>query len=78
MLVTARLSPECKIHILTALRAVRDAHQDCEADIYVFCPGVQSGEGSVMQCLKAHKQKLTPECKASILALLMSRCIQLV
>jgi hypothetical protein len=68
-----RLSPQCKMHIMQVLRAVRGAHQDCEADIYMFCPGVQPGKGRVMKCLKAHKQELTPECKAGIMDLLMSR-----
>jgi hypothetical protein len=68
-----QLSPKCKMHIVKVLRAVKEAHQDCEADIYVFCRGVQPGKGRIMKCLKAHKQELTPECKAGILDLLMSR-----
>jgi len=68
-----RLSPQCKMHIVKVLRAVKEAHQDCEADIYVFCPGVQPGKGRIIKCLKAHKQELTPACKAGIMDLLMSR-----
>jgi hypothetical protein len=69
----AQLSPPCKMHIVQVLKAVKEAHQDCEADIYVFCQGVQPGKGRVIRCLKAHKQELTPECKAGIMDMLMSR-----
>ncbi|MGO9017632.1 MAG: cysteine rich repeat-containing protein [Syntrophobacteraceae bacterium] len=68
-----QLSRKCKMHIVQVLRAVKEAHQDCEADIYVFCQGVKPGKGRIIGCLKAHKQELTPECKAGILDLLMSR-----
>jgi hypothetical protein len=68
-----RLSPQCKMHIVQVLRAAREAHQDCEADTYMFCPGVRPGKGRILKCLKAHKQELTPECKVGIMDLLMSR-----
>jgi len=68
-----RLSPPCKRHIVQVLRAVIEAHQDCEPEIYMFCPGVQPGGGRVMKCLKAHKNELSPACKAGIMDMLMSR-----
>jgi hypothetical protein len=68
-----RLSPQCKRHIVQVMKAVKEAHQDCEPEIYTFCPGVKPGKGRIMKCLKAHKQELSPECKAGIMDLLMSR-----
>jgi hypothetical protein len=67
-----QLSPQCKVHIVQVAEAVKEAHQDCEADIYVLCPGVQPGGGRVIQCLKQNRDYLSPECKTGILDLLMS------
>jgi len=33
------LSPKCKMHVLQELKAVKEAHQDGEAGIYVLMPG---------------------------------------
>ncbi len=69
----AVLAPQCKIHIVQVLKAVKEAHQDCEADTYVFCQGVKPGKDRIIKCLKAHKEEVRPECKAGIPDLLMSR-----
>jgi hypothetical protein len=66
------LSPQCKMHIMEVLEAVKETHQDCETDIYMLCLGVQPGGGRVAQCLKLNKEYLSPECKAGIMNLLMS------
>ncbi len=63
----AQLSRACKMHIVQVLKAVKEAHHDCEADIYVFCQGVKPGKGRIIKCLKA------PECKSGIMDMLMSR-----
>jgi hypothetical protein len=68
-----QLSPQCKMHIVQVLEAVVEAHQDCEPEIYAFCPGVEPGGGHIMRCLKTHKTELSPACKAGIMDVLMSR-----
>ncbi len=68
-----QLSPQCKMHIVTVLKAVKNVHEDCAPEIYAFCPGVQPGGGRVLKCLKAHKSELSPTCKAGIADMMMSR-----
>ncbi|MGA2223448.1 MAG: cysteine rich repeat-containing protein [Syntrophobacteraceae bacterium] len=43
-----QLSPKCKMHVVQVLRAAKEVHQDCEGDIYMFCPGVQPGKGRII------------------------------
>ena len=38
----------------------------CAADVAKLCGDVKKGEGRIAQCLKANKDKLSPECKAQI------------
>ncbi len=38
----------------------------CQGDIQQFCKDVQQGGGQIAQCLKQHKQELSPECKTRI------------
>jgi cysteine rich repeat protein len=38
----------------------------CQGDIQQFCKDVQQGGGRIAQCLKQHKQELSPECKTRI------------
>jgi hypothetical protein len=68
-----QLSPQCKMHIVELAEAVKEAHQDCEQDLFMLCLGVQPGGGRIIQCLKLNKDYLSPECKAGIMDLLMSR-----
>ncbi len=58
------------MHIVQVLRAVKEAHQGCEPDIYAFCEGARPGKGLIIKCLKAHRHELTPECKAGIMELM--------
>ncbi len=37
----------------------------CKADVQKFCKDVTPGGGRVIACLKAHEDKLSPECKAA-------------
>lgn len=36
----------------------------CAADFKKFCQDVTPGEGSVLECFKAHDHELSPDCKA--------------
>jgi hypothetical protein len=40
--------------------------QACGAQISQFCGKVEPGGGRLLQCLKAHFQELTPQCKARL------------
>jgi len=68
-----QLSPQCQMHISQLAEAVREAHQDCEQDLFMLCLGVPPGSGQIIQCLKLNKDYLSPECRAGIANLLMSR-----
>jgi hypothetical protein len=39
----------------------------CMADAARLCPNVEPGGGAQMQCLKAHKEELSPACKKKVL-----------
>jgi len=39
------------------------AQQACAGDIKTYCAGVAQGEGRVAQCLRTHKDQLSPGCQ---------------
>jgi hypothetical protein len=39
----------------------------CMADAARLCPNVEPGGGAQMECLKAHKDELSPACKKKVL-----------
>jgi hypothetical protein len=43
--------------------SAQSAQQACAADIQAHCAGVPQGEGRVAQCLRTHKQQLSPGCQ---------------
>lgn len=51
---------------VTALRTT------CETDVKKLCAGIQPGGGRLLQCLKEHKDEVTPPCQASLGALAAS------
>ncbi len=63
----AQISMACKMHLAWVKKAVKEAHQVCEDDIMLYCAEVKSGEGKVMQCLKANKSSLSSECQMKLL-----------
>lgn len=38
----------------------------CKLDVQTLCADVQRGGGRIMQCLKSHADKVSPDCKAAI------------
>ena len=58
------LNPDCRVYLgQEAGKAVAaKAKEACQADMDKFCPGVQPGEGRLLQCLDAHKQQLSRSC----------------
>ena len=39
------------------------AQKACAPDIEKFCAGMSQGEGKLSQCLRSHKQELSPACQ---------------
>ena len=48
--------PAAAGHARGALRAA------CGDDVARFCPGAKPGSGQIKECLKAHRNELSPEC----------------
>lgn len=38
----------------------------CKADFEKYCPGVQPGGGRIVECLSAHLDELTPQCRSVV------------
>lgn len=45
-----------------------NAEQACAPDIQTYCAGVPRGGGKIVQCLKSHKQQLSPACQQGMAA----------
>ena len=43
--------------------AAQPAQQACAGDIAAYCAGVAQGEGRIAQCLRSHKDQLSPGCQ---------------
>jgi hypothetical protein len=58
--------------------AAQPAQQACAADIKTYCPGVPQGEGRIAQCLRSHKDQLSPGCQRGMAqtATLMKEVVQ--
>ncbi|HEY2815492.1 MAG TPA: cysteine rich repeat-containing protein [Casimicrobiaceae bacterium] len=41
----------------------QNAQQACAGDIKTYCASVAQGEGRVAQCLRSHKDQLSPGCQ---------------
>jgi hypothetical protein len=41
----------------------------CWADPPRLCPDTEPGGGAQIQCLKAHKEQLSPECKKKVMSM---------
>jgi hypothetical protein len=41
----------------------------CMADAARLCPDTEPGGGAQIQCLKAHKEQLSPECKKKVMSM---------
>jgi hypothetical protein len=45
----------------------RAQEKPCMADAAKLCPNVEPGGGAQMQCLKEHKDELSPACKKKVM-----------
>jgi outer membrane protein OmpA-like peptidoglycan-associated protein len=67
------VSPTCKATIteLTALITTRaqaraSVMRVCDVDIRRLCPGVQPGDGNLMECFYKAKQNVSPQCRQAV------------
>ena len=44
----------------------QSAQQACAPDIQKYCAGVPQGEGKIAECLRSHKQELSPACQSGM------------
>lgn len=47
--------------------AAQAQERPCMADAARLCPQVEPGGGAQMQCLKSHKEELSPACKKKVM-----------
>jgi hypothetical protein len=52
---------------LGLVSSARAQEHPCMADAARLCPDVEPGGGAQMQCLKAHKEELSPACKKNVM-----------
>jgi hypothetical protein len=48
----------------------------CMADAARLCPNVEPGGGAQMQCLKAHRDELSPACKKKVMQMKIKKMEQ--
>jgi len=57
-----RLSPACRQDLAQAAQRAREIHEKCQGDVWLFCQGIQPGQGRILACLKSHEAELSPPC----------------
>lgn len=50
-----------------ALAQAQETEKPCIADAARLCKGVAPGGGAQMECLKAHRDELSPACKQKVM-----------
>jgi hypothetical protein len=45
------------------MKEAKEAHKTCKEDLEKFCADVKPGQGRKMECLKSHREELSPHCK---------------
>ncbi len=51
---------------MAAAAPAEESGRPCADDAAKLCKGVQPGEGRIVQCLREHKDQLSPACKENI------------
>ena len=62
----AQVSAPCKERIKMVAAQLKEVKEACADDLQQYCATVKPGDGRIAQCLREHKDKLSPECKKEI------------
>lgn len=69
----AKVSAQCKITahevrvlIQQRVQARVSLMQVCDIDIRRLCPGVQPGDGNLLECFYKARQRASPQCQAAV------------
>ena len=57
---------EMQVLIATRAQARAAVLRVCDVDIRRFCPGVQPGDGNLMECFSKAKQSMSPQCRKTV------------
>ncbi len=57
------LSDDCKAHVSNLRKTAQDLAATCVWDIERFCGDEPPGGGRIAECLKQHRDDLSPSCK---------------
>ena len=60
------LSPDCKERVTGMDQWLQGVREACQDDALTFCKDINPGSGRIVNCLKEHKNELSPECKAGM------------
>ncbi|MFG1374667.1 cysteine rich repeat-containing protein [Xanthobacter oligotrophicus] len=63
------LAPGARAQTPEQAKALRTA---CEADVTKLCGGIEPGADRLFQCLKDHRDEVTPPCQATLGALIVA------
>ena len=50
-----------------------NAHGACKADVQKLCAGIEHGGGRIMQCMKAHVDEISRDCRSAMAAHLAAK-----
>jgi hypothetical protein len=62
----ADVSGACKEHQDRARTAGKTFMQACRGDVQTLCKDVKAGEGRMWNCVRAHENELSEQCKAFV------------
>jgi hypothetical protein len=58
------LSAECRSLLHTRVVRAKNLMRACQADARELCATIPPGPGALAQCLKSHRDLLSPDCRA--------------
>jgi cysteine rich repeat protein len=62
----SELSAVCKEHIAQMKQRGRQINEACRDDIAKLCKDVKPGRGRIAQCLREHREELSPGCRENL------------
>ncbi|HWQ37878.1 MAG TPA: cysteine rich repeat-containing protein [Burkholderiales bacterium] len=62
----SELSPACRDRMAERRQRAEEFAEACKADAQTHCQQVQPGDGRVLRCLAANKERLSPGCREKV------------